>query len=69
MQELLVQYSNKMKPTDLPALFLMGLVLVGIRDAHLQQIPIAISSGLNNVTESWLDPCHLQNATFPGQCY
>lgn len=49
-------------------LFLMGLVLVGIRDAHLQQIPIAISSDFNNVTDSWLDPCHLQNTTLSGQC-
>ena len=53
-------------------IFLIGLsALVSFSniDAQLNQIPIAVSSGLNNVTDSWLDPCHLQNASLSGQSH
>ena len=53
-------------------IFLIGLsALVSFSniDAQLHQIPIAVSGGLNNVTDSWLDPCHLQNASLSGQSH
>ena len=54
-------------------IFLIGLsALVSFScniDAQLHQIPIAVSGGLNNVTDSELDPCHLQNASLSGQSH